>query len=539
MKPKIMITCCIGLLLLSSIVSVSSYADVPQLINYQGKLIEDGAPVAGSRTMTFSIWDNNIGVDPESGLWHETQNVAVTDGIYSVEIGFASALPANLYNYDDLFLQVDIQHPTAGWQRLSPLMPFDSTVFAIKAARADSVAGGAVTSVMISNRAVSTEKVADNAVTTAKIADGTVKAIDIEDGSGSGLDADKLDGLEASAFITGVNAGTGLTGGGSSGDVTLGVQIPFNLTGVSSGGVITAINNSLSTGYGGYFEAKGSESRAVYGYSSNTGDVENYGGYFKAYGKKGIGVYGYATGSEGIGVYDKSKSAAGVIVENTDFDTIGILGAGFGVYGKHMSSGSEGFLGYDKVGVFGVSGPGGYAGAFKGKVKIISTTTGQIVLELRDDGRAVCKVLEITGGSDLSEGFEIRGIKEKLLPSPGMVVNIDPDNPGDLMVSNKAYDRRVAGIISGAGGVKPGMLMGQKDSMADGTNPLDLTGRVYCWVDTSGGSIEPGDLLTTSSTPGHAMKVWDYNRAQGAILGKAMTSLKDHRGLVLVLVYLQ
>jgi len=66
-----------------------------------------------------------------------------------------------------------------------------------------------------------------------------------------------------------------------------------------------------------------------------------------------------------------------------------------------------------------------------------------------------------------------------------------------------------------------------------------LSGRVYCWVDASHGAIEPGDLLTTSATPGHAMKAVDPEKARGAILGKAMTGLKEGRGLALVLVTLQ
>lgn len=151
----------------------------------------------------------------------------------------------------------------------------------------------------------------------------------------------------------------------------------------------------------------------------------------------------------------------------------------------------------------------------------------------------VTDVLQIQGGSDVSEHFEIRGRKENSLPLPGMVVSIDPENPGDLVVSDQAYDRRVAGIISGAGGVQPGMLMRQKRSEADGKCPVALTGRVYCWADASKGSIEPGDLLTTSDTAGHAMKVTDYTRAQGAILGKAMSRLNSGRGLVLVLITLQ
>jgi len=118
-------------------------------------------------------------------------------------------------------------------------------------------------------------------------------------------------------------------------------------------------------------------------------------------------------------------------------------------------------------------------------------------------------------------------------------VCIDPERPGELVVSSRPYDHTVAGIISGAGGVKPGMLMSQSGTKADGHHPVALTGRVYCLADAANGAIRPGDLLTTSSTPGHAMKVTDHARAQGAILGKAMTGLKEGTGLVLVLVALQ
>lgn len=68
---------------------------------------------------------------------------------------------------------------------------------------------------------------------------------------------------------------------------------------------------------------------------------------------------------------------------------------------------------------------------------------------------------------------------------------------------------------------------------------MALTGRVYVWADAANGAIEPGDLLTTSNTPGHAMKVGNHALAQGAILGKAMTGLAEGTGLVLVLVSLQ
>jgi hypothetical protein len=162
---------------------------------------------------------------------------------------------------------------------------------------------------------------------------------------------------------------------------------------------------------------------------------------------------------------------------------------------------------------------------------------GRRVFQVNADGYTWVSVLEITGGSDLSEQFNVEA--GEIEPEPGMVVCIDPDNPGGLLVSRTAYDHKVAGIISGAGGVKPGMLMGQGNTIADGDHPVALTGRVWCWCDATNGAIAPGDLLTTSDIAGHAMKVGDYDKARGAIIGKAMTSLKEGRGLVLVLVGLQ
>ena len=83
------------------------------------------------------------------------------------------------------------------------------------------------------------------------------------------------------------------------------------------------------------------------------------------------------------------------------------------------------------------------------------------------------------------------------------------------------------------------MLMGQDGSIASGRYPVALSGRVFCLVDATIAAVAPGDLLTTSNVPGHAMKVTDHDRAQGAIIGKAMTGLREGKGLVLVLVTLQ
>ncbi len=149
------------------------------------------------------------------------------------------------------------------------------------------------------------------------------------------------------------------------------------------------------------------------------------------------------------------------------------------------------------------------------------------------DGHTRTQVLHITGG-DLAEPFIINGELE-----PGMVVVIDPDNPGQLRLSEKANDRLVAGCISGANNLEAGVIMYQEIEDQEGAFPVALSGRVYCWADASYGTIQPGDLLTTSDTPGHLMVVRDYDQAQGAIVGKAMEGLGEGQALILILVTLQ
>lgn len=143
-------------------------------------------------------------------------------------------------------------------------------------------------------------------------------------------------------------------------------------------------------------------------------------------------------------------------------------------------------------------------------------------------------VLQITGGSDLAENFQITGGAAK----PGMVVAIDPRRTGKLTVARGAYNRRVAGIVSGANNLSVGMIL---PDLKDAKNslPVALSGRVWVYCDATRNPIRAGDLLTTSATPGYAMKVVNYSKAQGAIIGKAMTDLKSGTGLVLVLVTLQ
>ena len=153
--------------------------------------------------------------------------------------------------------------------------------------------------------------------------------------------------------------------------------------------------------------------------------------------------------------------------------------------------------------------------------------------DVSGDSRFTTDELEIRGGSDLSEYFNV-----KHEAVPGMIVAIDPSSKGGLQLSPTANSKLVVGVISGANGIETGMMMGQVGSIADGDTPVALAGRVYVKVNNENGDIIPGDFITSSSVPGIGMKVSNVQASQGAIIGKAMTA-PDEKGFALVLVNLQ
>lgn len=132
-------------------------------------------------------------------------------------------------------------------------------------------------------------------------------------------------------------------------------------------------------------------------------------------------------------------------------------------------------------------------------------------------------------GADCAEEFLVSA--QDIMPGTVLVIG-----DGNLKPCQDPYDRRVAGIVSGANGYSPGIILDR----VGGSNrlPVALTGKTYCRVDAQYGPIEVGDLLTTSSTPGHAMKAQDHEMSFGAVLGKALASLPSGKGMIPVLVTL-
>lgn len=160
---------------------------------------------------------------------------------------------------------------------------------------------------------------------------------------------------------------------------------------------------------------------------------------------------------------------------------------------------------------------------------IIESGTGNVHVT----GALVADKDIMLAGQDCAERFDVVGNSHL---EPGTVVVID--DSGALRESSSAYDKRVAGVVAGAGDYRPAIVMGARGD-ATGGAVIALIGKAYCKTDASFGAIEVGDLLAASPTPGHAMKASDPSRAFGAVIGKALRPLRAGTGLIPMLIALQ
>jgi hypothetical protein len=139
-------------------------------------------------------------------------------------------------------------------------------------------------------------------------------------------------------------------------------------------------------------------------------------------------------------------------------------------------------------------------------------------------------------GADFAESMAVAGDRSKYIA--GDLPVIDPTTNRCLALSQQPYSTLVAGIYS----TKPGMLGSTRkvdEVAAKDEVPLAVVGIVPCKVTTENGPIRVGDLLVTSSTPGHAMKGTDRSKLVGAVVGKALEPLPQGTGVIQVLVTLQ
>jgi hypothetical protein len=309
----------------------SSWA-VPRMINFQGTLAAgDGEHLDGTFSINFLFYDVKADSDP---IWKETQDIYVSDGLYSVQLGSIDPFPAGLFDNDDLFLEIRIYNDGINdWETLAPRMRVTSTAFAMKAAEAETVSNGTITSVMLSPGAVTTPVLSDQSVTAAKIGGGAVGSAQIADGSVAAIDID-------------FNYAAGNAKAGAALDLectdcvsSLEIQTPLNLSGASADAVVKGTNTGNGVGlYGehgsGSFGYLGGSGAGVYGRAAN--------GTTGWLGSPSYGVYGYsASGYAGLFAGDIAISGSGKGLKFPDGTrqttaTAGGVPSGFSILGKNV-----------------------------------------------------------------------------------------------------------------------------------------------------------------------------------------------------------
>jgi hypothetical protein len=212
------------------------------------------------------------------------------------------------------------------------------------------------------------------------------------------------------------------------------------------------------------------------------------------------GVFGHGTTTTGTGVFGISQGAKGFGVRGESSDGVAVQGQSFG---------------------------NGLAGRFVGPVEIVGNVSLVGNMEVTGDIQFAGRI------ADLAEAFEVAA-HDRALVEPGMVMVIEAE--GTLTLCRAAYDRRAVGVVSGAGDYRPGIVL---DGLAPNRPAIALVGKVFCKVDARESPIVEGDLLTTSATPGHAMRACDQARTTGAVIGKALRRLESGTGLIPILVALQ
>jgi len=369
-------------------------AAVGTSFTYQGQLIANGAPADGVCNLQFGLFAAANGGAALATVGPLA--VSVDNGLFTVGLDFGGN-----FSGADRWLEITAACLGNASQVLAPRQPITAAPYALFANSAATVPDASITGAKIADGAITANDLSDGAVTSAKIANNSIADSDIDTtkvqkrvsgtcAAGSALSQVNSDGTVACAAvgdISAVTAGSGLSGGGASGAVTLNVAVPLSLTGDDpQGGIIVGTNTRASGGADGVLGiGTGFNGNGVHGIAN--------------VGESAIGVAGDS--SFGVGVYGVGTHGTGTV--GTSFDGVGVVGKssqGIGIHGMGTAAGADGVRGTadgsngngvhgianNGSGAYGVYGEStsGYAGYFGGNVRIIGTlskTAGSFLID--------------------------------------------------------------------------------------------------------------------------------------------------------------
>ena len=218
-------------------------AQVPQILNYQGRVSVNGTNFDGAGLFQFAFVDGT-GTTTYWSNGNSVVSLPVSAGLYSVLLGDTTvtnmaAIPATVFTNTDVLLRVWFDGG-AGPQQLSPDQRFTAVGYALMAAN---VPNGAITAAQLASNAVTAASLAPGAVTASAIANGAVGANQLAGNSVNSLIQSNLaaNGVVVTNTASFLNVKSfGATGNGSTDD-SIAIQ--------------SAINAALLNGQAVYFPA--------------------------------------------------------------------------------------------------------------------------------------------------------------------------------------------------------------------------------------------------------------------------------------------
>lgn len=494
----------------------SILASVGTTFTYQGFIADGGSPADGEFNMRFELHDS-LSADSQVGSTLTRSPVPVTDGYFTVQLDFG-----DVFDGTALWLEIEVQGPgDPGYTKLNPRQALNATPFALYALSipdhdhfGQTWSGSATYGLRVNNNHSTGERF------------GIYGQTSSPDGYGVRGYSEASSGTTAGVY-------------GSAPVSTDGRGV----YGVSRYGIYGETWNS--DGYAVYGEAM-TTSGTNYGVYGETNSSNGYGGYFVNDGSNGTALYavgdGTARGNATL-IVENTETTGGVaayITADSTYATAHIYNEGTGEV-LYLQNG-----GLDDVGV----GGGDFIKAVnqpEGDVQFRVSTTGDVYT----DGSYSCGVnitdvplLPTLTSLGLNEGAldpclqdqtpadfaEMLPAQDGLVPGDVLVIGLD----GALLQSSEPYQTTVVGVYS----YRPSYLGNAQFADEDGYAPLAMLGVVPVKASDENGEIQPGDLLVSSSVPGHAMKA-SANPPQGTVIGKALGALDADTGYIQMLVMLQ
>ena len=501
----------ISLLAFSSllfVVTIPAMAQVPETIGYQGVLTAtDGSPLSdGDYSLTFSLYET---ATEGTTIWTENQTVSVVSGVFSTLLGQTESLSTIPFD-KPYWLGIAFESDT----EMTPRIALAAAPYALSTRTGSS--GGDGLSLPFDGEVDDTfgftvtnaSGVALRGVTNG--AGPAVQGIAPNDGIGFFGSA-----LGSGTAMVGVNEGSGVAGSFIiTGENNSSNALSANTSGTGNASSFVHFGTEGSAGVFNNTDANNS-SAALY-VTSSTNILAAPTLLVEPEGRGAGGVFEISNLNNGSPALASTHRGNGVAVQGST------IGSGFNAVGvwAQASNGSDGL-------------PLRVTQNGSGSDIALFQFAGTNVARIDQTGRGFFNGGTQNSGADVAELFAVEGLPTAY--EPGDVLSISVTEDRTVTRSSSPYSTLIAGVYA----TKPGLVLTERTigESTDDLVPMGVVGVIPTKVSGENGTIQRGDLLVSSSIPGHAMKGTDTTRMLGAVIGKALEPFEGSgTGTIKVLV---